>query len=151
MSGQDIGGLVYLALCAVIFLYWIWGKITGRKIDNSEAWERKYPKRPELRRLPYRFSWWHVPVFLIQAAFVGWWIYMAALDGQNIAAILFLAIVLCAFLTACIAQTTDWVIQRLRRLRRHGGQSSGDSLSLPASRPGISQSTEQRQRIGIRN
>lgn len=151
MSGQDIAITVYLGVCALIFGYWLWSKATGRKIDNSEAMEKKFPSRPALRAMPYRFRWWHAPVFMVQAMFIGWWVYQAHFDGQNVVVVFFIAVVLCAFLTACLTRLWDWGVQRLRPLRRHGGEPSGDSLRLTGTGRGLSKAPEHRKRIRVRD
>lgn len=149
MTTESVFTAAYLALVALVLGGWLWSKLRGVKVDNSEAWEKKYPKRTELRSLPYRFRWWHVPVFLGQAAFIGWWVYEAHKAGENVVLIFFLAVVLCAFLTACITQGWDWIVRRLRGLRGHRGQASGHSLSTARPRSLLGEAPEKRKRVGI--
>lgn len=155
MTVESVFTTAYLGLCALIFAYWLWGKITGRKIDNSEAWEKKYPKRPELRSLPYRFRWWHVPVFAVQAAFV-LWLSIGVIsdhpsDGRAWVIVPLLTIAVCAFLTACITQSWDWIIRRLKGLRSHRGEPSGHSLGSTGPGGLLSKTTEERKRVGVRD
>ncbi len=154
MTVENAFTTAYLGLFALIFAYWLWGKVTGRKIDNSEAWEKKYPKRPELRSLPYRFRWWHVPVFAVQAAFVGGWCYAAIKDGKNFVIIGLIAVAVCAFLTACITQSWDWIARRLlglKGLRGHRSKPSDHSLGPTGPGSLLSKTPEERKRIGVRD
>ena len=89
--------------------------------------------------------------YVAQTLFIGWWVYQAHLDGENVVLIFLLAVVLCAFLTACLTRLWDWGVQRLRALRRHGGQSSSDSLRLTGTGRGLSEAPEHRKRIGVRD
>lgn len=147
-----------LGLFALIFAYWLWGKITGRKIDNSEAWEKKYPKRPELRSLPYRFRWWHVPIFMVQAAFVVLFSIagIAANPGHGGAIIFFpiVAIALCGLLTTCIVQLSSAISRNLSgllHLLRHSRKASSHSLGATGTGRLLRETPEQRKRIGVRD
>ena len=159
MTGQDIFGLSFLALIALLALLiaasHIRAKIKGEPINNAAAWEKKHPKPPELRAMPYRFRWWHVLVFLVQAWFVGWMTYAYWKDKSappNGLFIIFLMnIAICAFLTACLTRLCDWIVQRLRRLKGHSSEPSSDSLSTIGTRRSLSQTAEKRQRIGVRD
>lgn len=155
MTAGDLFAAVYFGLCALIFVYWLWSKITGRKIDNSEAWEKKYPKRPELRSLPYRFRWWHVPVFAVQAAFV-LWLSIGVIsdhpsDGRAWVIVPLLAIAVCAFLTACITQSWDWVVRRLRGLRSHRREAGDHGLRSVGTGRLLSETPKERKSIGVRD
>lgn len=151
MTIEDAFTTAYIVLFALILAYWLWGKIVGRKIDNSEAWEEKHPKRVELRSLPYRFRWWHIPILIVQASFVWLWCYAAIKDGKNLVITGLIAVGLCAFLTACITQSWDWVVRRLRDLRSHRGEASGHSLSAGGTGRLLSKTPEERKRIGVRD
>ena len=151
MTIKDAFTTAYIVLFALILAYWLWGKIVGRKIDNSEAWEEKHPKRVELRSLPYRFRWWHTPILIAQAIFVGVWCYAAIKDGKNFVITGLIATGLCAFLTACITQSWDWVVRRLRGLRGHGGETSGHGLGPTGPGSLLSKTPEERKRIGVRD
>lgn len=155
MTIKDAFTTAYIVLFALILAYWLWGKIVGRKIDNSEAWEEKHPKRVELRSLPYRFRWWHIPILIVQASFVFSISYAVISDnpGKGGAWVIvpLLAIGVCAFLTACITQSWDWVVRRLRGLRGHGGETSGHSLGSTGPGGLLSKTPEERKRIGVRD
>ena len=151
MTGSEITLVVYLALIVLVAAGWIRSKITGQPIDNSEAWEKRHPKPPELEAVPWGFSWWQLPVFAVQAAFVGWWVYQAGQDGQSISLIFFVALILCAFLTACLTQSLDWIVRRLRPLERHGREARGDSLRLARTGRSLGKPAEHPERIRVRD
>lgn len=155
MTIENAFTTAYLGLFALIFAYWLWGKIIGRKIDNSGAWEEKYPRRVELRSLPYRFRWWHIPILIVQASFVFSISYAVISDnpGKGGAWVIvpLLAVGVCAFLTACITQSWDWIVRRLRGLRSHRGEASGHSLSAGGTGRLLSKTAEERKRIGVRD
>lgn len=52
--------------------------------------------------------------YIAQTLFIGWWVYQAHLDGQNVGLIFVLAVALCAFLTACLTRLWDWLTVRRR-------------------------------------
>lgn len=148
--------LIYICIAALVFGGWLWSKISGKPIDNREAWERKFPKRQELRAMPYRFRWWHLLVFGVQAAFVvgltaGFWQKNPASTPIEVLAIAAMWAATCAFLTACITQCWDWVVIRLRRLRRHRSEPSDNSLRSIGTGRLVSKTPEQRERIGVRD
>lgn len=158
MTAGDLFAAVYFGLCALIFVYWLWSKITGRKIDNSEAWEKKYPKRPELRSLPYRFRWWHVPIFMAQAAFVVLFSIagIAANPGHGGAIIFFpiVAIALCGLLTTCIVQLSSAISRNLSgllHLLRHSRKPSDHSLGSTGTGRLLSETPKERKSIGVRD
>lgn len=87
--------------------------------------------------------------YLAQSAFIGWLPYAYWRDDPMASAgklgvMIFLAICICAFMTACITRLWDYL-----RTDRHRGQTRADSLGLVRPRSGCGKPTEHRNRIGV--
>lgn len=94
--------------------------------------------------------------YAAQTLFIGWMTYVVwqkdpTMPPGHLLITFGLWVCLCAFLTACLTRLWDWGVQRLRALRRHGGQSSGDSLRLTGTGRGLGEATEHRKRIRVRD
>ena len=92
--------------------------------------------------------------YVAQALFIGWIMYAYWADNPmrpagELGAMLIIAIVVCAFLTACITQSWDWAVRRLRGLRRHDSDAASDSLSLTGPRSSTPKAAEHLNRVRI--
>lgn len=73
--------------------------------------------------------------YVAQALFIGWLVYgvwttKPEIKAGELAILIGIAVILCAFLTACLTHLWDWTARRLRGARGHDSQPRGDSLSL---------------------
>lgn len=98
-----------------------------------------------------RYLW-----YIAQALFIGWlahgvWDSNPNMKPGELVVILGIAIALCAFLTACITQSWDWAVRRLRRTDRNCGQPGGDGLRLTGTWGRSGERTKQPKRIGVRD
>lgn len=92
--------------------------------------------------------------YVAQALFIGWLVYGVWQSRPNISAgeiavLAGIAVCLCAFLTACLTHLWDWSARRLRSLRRHDGEASGDSLSLTGPRSSAPKAPKHLDRVRI--
>lgn len=92
--------------------------------------------------------------YIAQALFIGWIMYAYWADNPmrpagELGVMLLISIAVCAFLTACITQSWDWAVRRLRGLRRHDSEASRDSLSLTGTRSSTTKAAEHLDRIRI--
>lgn len=92
--------------------------------------------------------------YIAQSSFIGWLMYAywssdPMMPAGKLSAMLIIAICLCAFLTACITQSWDWAVRKLRALRQHG-DTRRDGLGLPATRRSAGERAEHAKRIRVR-
>ncbi len=93
--------------------------------------------------------------YIAQALFIGWimyayWASDPMMDAGKLGVMLLIAVVICAFLTACITQSWDWAVRRLRGLRRDDSQTSRDSLSLAGPRRSLPKTPKQVDGVRVR-
>ena len=82
--------------------------------------------------------------YIAQALFIGWWVYQAHIDGQNIGMIFVLAVALCAFITACITQTWDWFVRKFTFPRRPSPAEQSPAVEVLPPAPSHSHSLPSR-------
>lgn len=92
--------------------------------------------------------------YIAQALFIGWfafayWQKHPQSSPTELLIMFLMWVALCAFLTACITQLWDWTIRRLRGLRRHDRETSGESLSLTGARSSAPETPKHLDRIRI--
>lgn len=93
--------------------------------------------------------------YVIQALFIGWfahgmWQSKPGATAGELAVAIFIAVCLCAFLTACLTHLWDWTIRRLRGLRRNDSQTGGDSLGLIGTRRRLPKASKQVDGVRVR-
>lgn len=93
--------------------------------------------------------------YIAQALFIGWimyayWASDPMMPAGKLGTMLLIAVVICAFLTACITQSWDWTIRRLRGLRRNDSQTGGDSLGLIGTRRRLPKASKQVDGVRVR-
>lgn len=92
--------------------------------------------------------------YIAQALFIGWftfayWQRHPSSTALELFIMVGMWVALCAFLTACLTHLWDWSVRRLRGLRRHDGEASGDSLSLTGPRSSAPKAPKHLDRVRI--
>lgn len=93
--------------------------------------------------------------YIAQALFIGWfahgmWKSKPGATAGELAVAIFIAVCLCAFLTACLTHLWDWAARRLRGLRRNDSEPGGDSLSLARPRSRLPKTPKQIDGVRVR-
>lgn len=92
--------------------------------------------------------------YVAQTLFIGWfaYAYWARYPNSTTLELMLMIgmwIALCAFLTACLTRLWDWIVRRLRALKRHGAEASGDSLRLTGAGRGAGKPAEHVKRLRV--
>lgn len=96
-----------------------------------------------------RKLWYVAQALFIGGMTYGMWQRHPEMKAGELAITVFMWIALCAFLTACITQSWDWAVRRLRGLRRHDSDAASDSLSLTGPRSSTPKAAEHLNRVRI--
>lgn len=94
--------------------------------------------------------------YIAQALFIGWltygvWQRHPEMPPGELFIQFLISVAVCAFLTACITQSWDWTVRRLRGLNRHGGETSRHGLGLTGTGRLLGKAPEDGKRIRVRD